>query len=243
MDEVIRLYKQLKANWQLSAAMDGLFDYVNTGKSIWAPDGNIFPTLQGLSTFLYEIHEAFDNLPGNAELLDMKKKVIAVISKQVHDLENHELWKGKFEPLTDDLKEKIKEVVDFPVGPFNEKLLTPTNQLLYLHCLLTDAANKLDTSEEQLPPIEASLKYAANYVVLLHTLGILDYLKTNYNIPAQRLGELCELITGQKTHYFREAFSNHDPQKSRAFTPKGRREVASELMKFGINPPDKKGRS
>jgi hypothetical protein len=126
----------------------------------------------------------------------------------------------------------------------NNGTITPDGQLHFIYFALSTLMDYINAAtqanEPELPPIDASLKSAAHYVVLLKELGILKHLKDKYNLPAKRLGELCEFITGHKTDYFREAFGHYDPETCRAFTDTSRREVASQLKKWGIETNTKK---
>jgi hypothetical protein len=69
-------------------------------------------------------------------------------------------------------------------------------------------------------------------------LGIIDFLQDKYSyLTAQRLGELCQLITGKnKLDDFRKVFHNDSREQTcKAFTEKAKREVKSQLVKFGID--------
>jgi hypothetical protein len=100
-----------------------------------------------------------------------------------------------------------------------------------------DKVEEPETNEVLEDPINGSLKRASHYFILLWELGLIDALKKRCEgISAQRLGEIIELITGQKSDDFRKAISQHDPSTYKIFNVEGMRAVAKQLSDFGITP-------
>lgn len=250
MNEIKELYKQLKGK------VSGLDNYVTFGVLKFIAPGYLgspkqkkdTEMLHGFVEFMQALLDEFDSEPTTQGLIEMKEKVIQNLTPLITKIETHPNW-GEVIERDISKMQRVKNVRLFYstrlLKEGNGVSLSLNNQIRYLYNFLVAVSNDLQEpiKEPDLPPIDATLKSAANYVVLLHDLGILEHLKTNYPLlPAQRLGELCQMITGKKTDYFREAIGSANPEKTRAFTDAGRREIESKLALFGIEKQAKKGK-